>query len=77
MGVGPLSAATHSDLRTRRYLTVAEVAKVLDVPVRTVKRWCKTGILTAVQAGPRCMWRVPIAAICERFAVREEDIAGD
>lgn len=67
-----MTAAPNADLRNRRYLTVAEVADVLHVPVRTVRRWCQTGILTAVQAGPCCTWRVPIAALRERFAVGED-----
>lgn len=60
--------------RTRRYLSVTEVAEVLDVPKRTVQHWCSVGVITAVRASPKGTWRIPLAAIREQFAAQAEDL---
>ena len=63
-----------TDLRNRRYLTVAEVADVLEVPRRTVQRWCSNGVITAVRGAKSGAWRIPIAAIREQFAMQARDL---
>lgn len=63
-------------LRSRRYLTVAEVADVLEVPRRTVRRWCASGVITAVRGATGGTWRIPLAAIREQFAAQAEDLDG-
>jgi len=41
------------------FLTVEEAAALWRVTPTTIRRWCKRGMIEAVQFTPRC-WRIPI-----------------
>jgi excisionase family DNA binding protein len=63
-----------SELAKKKYITVADVASVLGVTTRTVRRWCASGAMTAAQGCRRGTWRIPIAAIREQFAQMSDDL---
>lgn len=46
--------------RPARLLSPRELADILQVSERTVRKWCERGLIRAVQpAGPRGAWRIP------------------
>ena len=51
-------------------LTVAEIAEHLKLNPQTVRDWCKSGQLEAVNVGTpaRAIWRVSVTSL-ERFGV--------
>lgn len=53
-------SATHSaPAGSGRYLSTAQVARMLDVSERTVRKWCEKGLVQAVQpARPKGAWRI-------------------
>ena len=46
----------------RRLLTIQEVAEILSVGERTVRRWIAEGELDALRVGPRNV-RIPVASV--------------
>jgi excisionase family DNA binding protein len=51
--------------QTRRWIRTGEVARILGVPVRTVRLWATKGILPSVQPASH---RLYSAAVIEEFA---------
>lgn len=60
-----------------RYYTVEEIADLLSVNVRTVRRWIKEKALTGVKLGDRAGWRITDddleAFLAKRRAAAETD----
>jgi excisionase family DNA binding protein len=68
-----------------RFLSLADVCEVLQVPMPTVRALVRSGELRAIQVGGKGTWRVENSAleayIEHRYAVEEErlrsGVAGD
>lgn len=46
--------------RPSRLLSPRELAQILQVSERTVRKWCERGLIFAIQpGGPRGAWRIP------------------
>jgi hypothetical protein len=43
-----------------RFATVTDVAVALDIPSRTVRRWCIVGAIPGVRVGDKAMWKIPV-----------------
>lgn len=66
---------------SQRFLTVAEVARKTDTPERTVRDWCKRGVIPCTRLNRARAWRIPMDALRDRadllgYSSREEDFSG-
>jgi excisionase family DNA binding protein len=64
-------------LRKRRYISVSEAALLMQMNRETVWRWCRSGAIIALRAGPRKRWLIPVAVIREQFAVSDDDLESE
>ncbi len=62
-----VSSATGVMIVAERYFRLLEVANILGVSPKTVKRWVKEGVLFAVHVPRTRFWRIPESALRRLF----------
>jgi excisionase family DNA binding protein len=58
-----------------KWLTVTQVADMIEVNPETVRRWLRSGELRGSILGDRAGWRIPVEEVARFMAEREP--AGD